>query len=148
MYEVDGRPYQILAVSLPFVVLYCPINKHAFPVDKRYLEFQILDRAYVEIFKKGSINHYGGSFAPAELPRGLYSGHEEDDVNEYEPPDPLDGEVPCIGAIIVPGSPIGRVLMRPDAQAHGRCKDCDGYPLAIHDGKLYCAQCDQYKGQP
>jgi len=32
---VDGRPHQVLAISYPFLAIYCPVMKRLFPVDVR-----------------------------------------------------------------------------------------------------------------
>lgn len=71
--NVDGRPYQIHAISLPFMALYCPVNKHLFPIDYRRVEFQLLDKAYVLAFSNAKATQCG--LVPGCLPKDHYA-HE------------------------------------------------------------------------
>lgn len=68
--SVDGRPYQIQAISLPFMALYCPVNQHVFPIDYRRCELQLLEENYVRIFKTATMDQRG--LHPVEKVKDIY----------------------------------------------------------------------------
>lgn len=52
--SVDGRPYQIKAICLPFLALYCPLSKCHFSIDSRGIVFQKMSMSFVNIFLENS----------------------------------------------------------------------------------------------
>lgn len=60
---VSGVPYQIKAVDLPFLVLWCPVQRVVFPADFRYMMLKRLDKDYVACFLDGCLVEEG--FRPA-----------------------------------------------------------------------------------
>ena len=66
-YDINGLPYQIQRIQLPFVVLYSPTMRTMFALDKRQVEFMLMTSDYVETFKSANVTQ--NTIVPKSLHR-------------------------------------------------------------------------------
>lgn len=71
----DGRPYQLLVKDLPYVVLYCPVQRNCFPADQRGVEFKLASQCYVDFFKQLQLDEEGSVRSPQTRPPDIYADH-------------------------------------------------------------------------
>lgn len=69
-YSVNGIPYQIIEIQLPFVVMYCQVVRTLFTLDKRLCEFMLMSESYVKTFTTAQPSK--SSLLPAALPKNIF----------------------------------------------------------------------------
>lgn len=72
-YEVDGRGYQVRAISMPFALLWCPIYQTLRSFDLRRVTLTSLDKSFVDVLLSANLRsgilHLPG---PIPTPKKLF----------------------------------------------------------------------------
>lgn len=77
-YDIDGRGYQVRAISQPFILLWCPLFGTLRSLDLRRVTLADLDAQYVRVLSAAQIRQ-GVLYidGPVEAPEKLYVEPEE-----------------------------------------------------------------------